>query len=55
MKRYLLLALASLILWAVLAFAVAIPAGWVHVPLAAGVVLIGMAIVEGDDAVSGER
>lgn len=48
MNRYFLLALASLILWAVLAFAMAIPSGWVHVPLAAGAVFIAIGIVETD-------
>lgn len=50
MNRYFLLALASLILWAVLAFAMAIPSGWVHGPLAVGVVLIAIGIVD-----AGER
>jgi hypothetical protein len=48
MNLYLLGALISLILWAVLAFALAIPSGWVHLPLAAGAVLIAMGIVKKD-------
>ncbi len=48
MNLYFLLALASLVLWAILAFAMAIPSGWVHAPLAVGVVLIAMGIVEAD-------
>ena len=38
----------SLILWVIVAFVVAWPTGWAHLPLAAGVVLIAKAIVEGD-------
>lgn len=37
-------ALASLTLWIFLAFVAAIPAGWVHVPLIAAVVLVAIAI-----------
>ncbi len=48
MNLYSLLALISLILWAVLAFAMAIPSGWVHLPLAAGVVLLAIGIVEAE-------
>jgi hypothetical protein len=48
MNLYVLLALVSLILWAILAFAMAIPSGWVHVPLAVGVVLVAIGIVEAD-------
>jgi len=47
-NRYFLLALVSLVLWAVLAFALAIPSGWVHTFLAAGVVLIAIGVVEAD-------
>ncbi len=50
MNLYFLLALISLILWAVLAFALAIPSGWVHVALAVGVVLIAVGIVEANHA-----
>ena len=48
MNRYLLLALVSLILWAVLAFGMALPTGWVHLFLAAATVLMAVAIVRGD-------
>ena len=34
-----------LILWVVLAFVLAIPSGWVHVPLALGCILLVRAIV----------
>ena len=50
MNRYFLLALISLVLWAILGFAMAIPSGWVHVPLAAGTVLIGVGIVHTNGA-----
>ena len=33
-------------LWIVLAFVIAIPSGWVHVPLAVGVTGIAVAIIE---------
>ena len=46
MNRYFLLALVALILWAVLAFGLAVPTGWVHLLLALGVVLIAVGIVE---------
>jgi 1,4-dihydroxy-2-naphthoate octaprenyltransferase len=32
--------------WVVLAFVMAIPSGWVHVPLALGVTCIAVAIIE---------
>ncbi|MBI4500018.1 MAG: hypothetical protein HY700_02535 [Gemmatimonadetes bacterium] len=35
-----------LVVWVVLAFVVAIPSGWVHVPLAIGACLVAVAIVE---------
>lgn len=41
-----LLALACLVLWIVLAFVVALPTGWAHLPLAAGTVLLAIGIVE---------
>jgi 1,4-dihydroxy-2-naphthoate octaprenyltransferase len=37
--------LACIALWAVLAFVLAIPSGWVHLPLAIGVVLMATAII----------
>ena len=46
MNRYFLLALVVLMLWAVLAFGMALPTGWVHLLLALGVVLIAIGIVE---------
>jgi hypothetical protein len=46
MNLYFLLALVFLVLWGVLAFAMALPTGWVHVPLALGVVSIAIGIVE---------
>lgn len=49
MNRYILLALTSLVLWVVLAFAMAIPSGWVHVPLALGVVLMAVGIVKSNE------
>jgi uncharacterized membrane protein len=33
-------------LWIVLAFVLKLPSGWVHAPLAAGAVLIGMGIAD---------
>ena len=37
--------LAFVALWVVLAFVLAIPSGWVHLPLAVGVVLIATSII----------
>jgi uncharacterized membrane protein len=48
-----LLAVVCLAAWIVLAFVLALPSGWVHVPLAAGVLLIVRAIVAADDERSG--
>lgn len=48
MNRYFLLALVALVLWVVLAFGLAIPSGWVHLPLALGAVLVAVAIVKGN-------
>jgi uncharacterized membrane protein len=45
MKPHYLGALISILLWIYLAFVAAIPSGWVHVPLAVGVVLVAMGIV----------
>ena len=42
----LLMAVASLALWVILAFVAAIPSGWVHVPLALGAVLLAVAIIQ---------
>jgi hypothetical protein len=35
-----------LVIWVVLAFVMAIPSGWVHVPLALGVSAIAIAIIQ---------
>lgn len=47
MNVALLLAIASLVLWVLLAFVAAIPNGWVHLPLAIGSVLLVIGIVQG--------
>lgn len=48
MNRWLLAGLALVLLWVGLAFVAAWPSGWVHLPLAAGVVLIAVGIVRSD-------
>jgi len=40
MNLFVIAALLSLAAWVVLAFVLAVPSGWVHVPLAAGCVLM---------------
>ena len=40
-------AVVCLVVWATLAFWLALPTGWVHVPLIVGVLLIVKAIVDG--------
>ncbi len=45
MNRYLVVAVACIIAWVVLAFALAIPSGWVHVPLAAGCILLARGLM----------
>ena len=50
MNLYFLLALICLVLWLVLAFGLAIPSGWVHVPLGVAAVLFAVAIVKADEA-----
>lgn len=40
-------AIVCILLWMVLAFVAAIPSGWVHIPLALGVILLAKAILEG--------
>jgi hypothetical protein len=40
-------AILCILIWIVLAFVIAIPSGWVHVPLILGVLLIVKAIVDG--------
>ncbi len=37
-----------LVAWIVLAFVLAIPSGWVHVPLAAGAILVAVGIAGGE-------
>ncbi len=43
----LLAAVAALVLWVVLAFVVHVPSGWVHLLLAAGVLLLVRRVVTG--------
>ncbi len=43
-KTFYIGAILSLALWALLAFVVAIPSGWVHVPLIVGAILLARAI-----------
>ena len=38
--------LALIVVWVVLAFVLAIPSGWVHVPLALGVICVAVAIIQ---------
>ena len=40
-------AVLCLLAWIVLAFVLALPSGWVHIPLMIGVLLIVKAIVDG--------
>ncbi len=47
MNTSLIGAILCILLWVALAFLVAVPSGWVHVPLALGVVLFAKAIIEG--------
>jgi hypothetical protein len=54
MLRSLIGAVACLGLWILLAFVLALPSGWVHLPLAAGAVLLAKAIVEAGARASGE-
>jgi 1,4-dihydroxy-2-naphthoate octaprenyltransferase len=51
----LLLAAGCLALWVVLAFVMAVPNGWVHLPLAVGAVLIAVAIIQSSPAETGHR
>ena len=46
MNTFLIGAVLSFLLWIILAFVAAIPAGWVHIPLAVGSILMAVAIVE---------
>ena len=45
MNLYALAGMICLVLWVLLAFVLAIPSGWVHVPLALGCVLLARAVV----------
>jgi hypothetical protein len=45
MNLYLVAALLCLAVWAVLVYVLAVPTGWVHVPLALGFVLLARGIV----------
>ena len=47
MNVYGLVAIGCLIVWEVLVFVLTIPSGWVHVPLAAGCILLALGIVRG--------
>jgi hypothetical protein len=46
-RTALVAAVASLAAWVVLALVMKIPSGWVHLPLAAGAILVAVAIVLG--------
>ena len=52
--KLMLVGTASLVAWMILAFGLAIPSGWVHVPLAVGMVLIAMGVVTGGGKSTGE-
>ena len=41
-----LIGVALIVVWVVLAFVKAIPSGWVHLPLALGVSVIAVAIIQ---------
>ncbi len=55
MKPSILGSVALLFVWALLAFALQIRSGWVHVPLAAAVALIVVAIVLAPDKNASEE
>ena len=40
----------AIVLWVILAFVMAVPSGWVHVPLAIGACLVAVAILESNPA-----
>jgi hypothetical protein len=48
MRGLWIVAVALLVVWGVLVFVVQPATGWVHLPLAAGVVLVARAIIGGD-------
>ena len=52
MNRWWLIGFALIAAWIVLAFVIAWPSGWAHVPLAAGVIAIARGIVEADESPS---
>ena len=45
MNLYLVAAVLCLAAWAIMVYAMAIPSGWIHLPLAAGCVLLARGIV----------
>jgi hypothetical protein len=45
MNRYLVLAVASIIVWVALVFVLAVPSGWVHVALGAGCILLARGLM----------
>ena len=47
--------LVLLAIWVVLAFVMAIPSGWVHVPLALGISVIAIAIIQTPPAYDNPR
>ncbi len=53
--KFLLVGTASLGAWMILAFWLAIPSGWVHLPLAVGTVLIAIGVVTGRGKSAGEN
>lgn len=54
MNISILAAVLCLMLWVGLAFVIAVPSGWVHVPLAVGTVLLALGIVQGNVTGSSE-
>lgn len=50
MNITILAAIVCLVLWVGLAFMIAVPSGWVHVPLAVGAILVALGIVQGSPA-----
>lgn len=46
-KRSVLVGIALIFVWAILAFGAAIPSGWVHVPLGLAVVFLARAVIVG--------
>jgi len=52
-NRWTLIGVALIAAWIVIAFVIAWPSGWAHLPLAVGVIAIARAIVEGEDREGG--